>query len=33
MKCMHFQGSLKQSPLEPDHMFYQKQNLAVIIYH
>ena len=25
---MHFQGALKQSPLEPDDMFYRKQKLA-----
>ena len=25
---VHFQGALKQSPLEPDDMFYQKQKLA-----
>ena len=24
----HFQGALKQSPLEPDDMFYRKQKLA-----
>ena len=24
----HFQGTPKQSPLEPDDTFYQKQNLA-----
>ena len=25
---VHLQDALKQSPLEPDDMFYRKQNLA-----
>ena len=28
---VHFQGALKQSPLEPDGVFYWKQKLAGLL--